>query len=190
MSFTFFKKLAPWMAVGAQFIPGAGPVIAGTITQIAKDHNVPLPSGEVQPTVDSISEAAAALTGNANALAALKTAEQDYMAKMQAAGFQHEDDIEKMFLDDKASARDREVQLARANARDYIPAILAITVTIGFFSTLWFVFAHGVKAESHDLAIGMVNVLGTAWVGIIAYYFGSSKGSDDKTKIIGDIAKS
>lgn len=178
----FFKKIAPWLSAGAQFIPGAGPVIAGTINQIAGASGHP--EVTATGTLDSITDAVAALSGNADALLKIKQADQDYAKQMQLLGFQHEDDIEKMFLDDRANARNREIQI-----RDKVPALLAAGITIGFFGTLWYVFGHGVKQEAHDLALTMVGVLGTAWTGVVGYYFGSSRGSDDKTKVIADIAK-
>src|SRR6266571_1556152 len=35
-----------------------------------------------------------------------------------------------------------------------------------------------------DLAKIMVGTLGTAWVGVTSYYFGSSRGSDRKTELL------
>lgn len=180
---SFFSKIAPWLSAGVQFVPGAGPVIAAGINEIAKTHSVQLPSS-VEPTVESIGNAVAAMTGNSDAMAALKKQDQDYALQMQAAGFKQVTDVIALGNEDRASARNREVQL-----KDHTPAILAAFITVGFFGTLWYVFGHGVKAEAHDLALTMVGVLGTAWTGVVSYYFGSSKGSDDKTQIIGDIAK-
>jgi hypothetical protein len=67
--------------------------------------------------------------------------------------------------------------------------VLAFTVTLGFFATLWYVFGHGVQAQARDMANIMVGTLGTAWVSVVSYYFGSSRGSDDKSKMLADIAK-
>jgi hypothetical protein len=180
---SFFTKLAPWLSAGAQFVPGAGPVIAGVITKIAGDHGVSLPS-KVEGTVSSIGDAVAAMTGNAAAMLALKQADQTYAEQMQAMGFKQITDLEALEDADRANARNREIQV-----KDHTPAVLAFCVTVGFFATLWYVFGHGVKPDSHDLAMVMVGVLGAAWGSVIAYYFGSSKGSEDKTQIIGDIAK-
>lgn len=186
----FFRKVAPWLATGAQFIPGAGPMIAGTINQIAGTHNVTLPKGKVDASIESLSEAVAAMTGNAAALADLQSKDREFQKQMQELGFQELKDLEALENADRASARAREVDLAKANARDHVPAVLALAVTAGFFITLWWIFVHGVNKEVHDLAMAMVGTLGTAWMGVVMYYFGSSKGSDDKTRLLGDIAKS
>lgn len=77
-------------------------------------------------------------------------------------------------VDDRKSAR--EMQSA---TRSRMPAILAILVTIGFFGILY-ALMMGIAKPSNELMI-MLGSLGTAWSGIIAYYFGSSAGSQAKT---------
>jgi hypothetical protein len=77
-------------------------------------------------------------------------------------------------VDDRKSAR--ELQSA---TRSRMPAILAILVTIGFFGILY-ALMMGYAKPSNELMI-MLGSLGTAWSGIIAYYFGSSAGSQAKT---------
>jgi hypothetical protein len=180
----FFEKLAPWLSAGVSFVPGAGPVIAAGITAIAKTHNVTLPAS-VDPTVESIGNAVAAMTGNSDAMLALKKQDQEYASQMQAAGFKQVDDVIALGNEDRASAR----AMHAAVPKDYTPEILAGTITVGFFTTLWVVFVHGVNPETHDLAMVMVGLLGSAFGAVVAFYFGSSSGSEAKTKIIGDIAK-
>lgn len=185
---SFFQKLAPWLSAGAQFIPGAGPVIAGTITKIAGEHNVALP-GKVDGTVESIGNAVAALTGNADAMLALKKADEEYALQMQAAGFKQIQDMEALAVQDRESARNREIQV-----KDNTPKILAYLYASGFFITLaaeiWIAISgkiiNPLAEKSIDLLLGVLvgMVLGTK-----EYYFGSSAGSEKKSDLLADIAK-
>lgn len=80
---------------------------------------------------------------------------------------------------DIADARDREIQV-----RDYTPRILAYGVTLGFFGTLT-LYTYGNVPESNVAVLNiMLGSLGTAWVSIINYYFGSSIGSQRKTELL------
>src|SRR5690349_2861749 len=122
----FFKKIAPFLAGGAQFIPGAGPVIAGTINQIAQQGG----HAEVKAegTVDSIANAVAAMSGNADSLLKIKQADQDYAKQMAQFDIQKAEDIEKVFSADRADAR-----ALQASTKSWIPGALAVSITLGFF---------------------------------------------------------
>lgn len=80
---------------------------------------------------------------------------------------------------DIADARNREVQV-----KDYTPRILAYLVTIGFFGILA-LYTYGNVPEINTSVLNiMLGSLGTAWVSIINYYFGSSMGSQRKTELL------
>ena len=86
--------------------------------------------------------------------------------------------FEKLAVEDRMSARDMQ-----SRTRSLMPPILAGAVTIGFFSIMVMMFFN--KIDSGNPAIlMMLGSLGTAWTGIIAYYFGSSAGSADKTALL------
>lgn len=78
-------------------------------------------------------------------------------------------------LADKQSARARQMEM-----RDQFPAILMICVTGGFFGLLALFVFHAAPAENKDILYAMTGALGTAWISGMAYYFGSSRGSDMK----------
>ena len=80
-------------------------------------------------------------------------------------------------MEDKKSAR--EMQVA---TKSRIPAALAILVTFGFFTILGGLMLGKVEHGAEiDIMLGS---LGTAWSGIIAFYFGSSAGSQKKDEMI------
>jgi len=66
--------------------------------------------------------------------------------------------------------------------------VLAIVVSIGFFALLGLLFFHAIPKENHDAAMLCLGSLGTGWVTIIAYYFGSSMSSRVKDETIKKIA--
>ena len=64
-----------------------------------------------------------------------------------------------------------------------IPAILAAITTIGFFGILTLLFFNKVDPTNNALMI-MLGSLGTAWTGVISFYFGSSHGSQMKDQML------
>ncbi len=89
-------------------------------------------------------------------------------------------------LEDKA---DKDREDARARQRDakdwWVNPMLAILVTLGFFGVILFILL--VKTKTDDIsavAQTLLGILGTAWISIITFYFGSSVGSKEKTKLL------
>lgn len=77
---------------------------------------------------------------------------------------------------DRASAREREV-----NAKDTQNVFrLAVAVTMGFFGTLGYMLLEPVPSGSERVIDVMLGSLGTAWIAVVSYYFGSSHGSAKK----------
>ncbi len=85
-------------------------------------------------------------------------------------------DLESVHAGDRASARERERIL-----NDWTPRAMAMSVTVGVFAILCgLMFIEGIPEASITLLNVMLGALSTAWISIIQYYFGSSKGSSDK----------
>jgi len=59
---------------------------------------------------------------------------------------------------------------------------MAILVTVGFFGILVGLMTDHFKTS--DALMLMLGSLGTAWTGIIAFYFGSSAGSQRKDELL------
>ncbi|CAB4218868.1 hypothetical protein UFOVP1610_56 [uncultured Caudovirales phage] len=110
---------------------------------------------------------------SADQIMLLKQAEIDMAARAQEMGL----DFAKLNVEDRKSAREMQ-----AETRSYIPAILSITVTIGFFGILVGMMTETFKTS--DALMLMLGSLGTAWTGIIAFYFGSSAGSQAKDDLL------
>lgn len=65
-----------------------------------------------------------------------------------------------------------------------IPVFLAVASTIGLFSAIGMLATKSVPAESHDAMMLLVGSLGTNWAAVMAFYFGSSAGSQRKTDLM------
>ena len=115
----------------------------------------------------------------------LKEAENAFVIKLKELG------IDEMKLEamDRDSARLREAEMAKSGNRDYTTSILAVCLTFGFFGmliTLMFFGSHIPQTILSVIEI-LLGALATAFISIINYYFGSSKSSGEKNKMIAEM---
>jgi len=106
-------------------------------------------------------------------IASVQQAEIALKAKAQELGL----DFEQLAVADRKSAREMQT-----NTHSFIPPVLAIMVTIGFFGILYGLMTEQFKTS--DALLLMLGSLGTAWTGVIAFYFGSSAGSQAKDAML------
>jgi len=59
-------------------------------------------------------------------------------------------------------------------------------VTLGFFGVLAYMLFRSIPASGRDSMLLMLGSLSTAWTSVVAYYFGSSAGSDRKTELLAE----
>lgn len=166
-------KLAPTIAsvIG-------GPLAGGAVTALESVFGItPQPSASIS---DRQSAVAAAISGaTPEQLAAMRKADQDYSARMAEAGFKDTETLASLAVQDRTSARAMQVSTKSLTA-----PFLAVFVTLGFFGVLGVMMFVPLPKETHDALMLMLGSLGTAWVSVIAYYFGSSAGSDRKTELL------
>jgi hypothetical protein len=157
----WLKQIAPTIATAM-----GGPLAGMAVSAISKAIGV-----DESKVGDLISNSK--LT--ADQIAQVKLAEIELQKQAQDLGL----NFEELAVDDRKSARDMQVA-----TRSWVPPLLAASVTVGFFSILGMMLMG--KVDSNNPAIlMMLGSLGTAWTGIIAYYFGSSAGSQAKTEMLG-----
>ena len=109
-------------------------------------------------------------------LAEIKKIEADFKIQMK----QLDVDIERIHSGDRESARKRQAAMG-----DHIPSILAILTLISFFA---YIGAVTFWEAARGADIGFINIA-VGWLGgtastVIAYYFGSSSGSDKKDEML------
>jgi hypothetical protein len=169
------------IASGAlQVLKTVAPTIADTL------------AGPFAPLVDPVVRAIFGTTDPKQVSAALLNATPDQILALRQADDAHAEklvqlgiDRDKLAFDNIANARAREIAL-----HDSTPKYLAYLITFGFFGTLAYLIIYGKPTTGGDVMLVMVGSLGTAWSGIVSYYFGSSAGSAAKTDTINKIAES
>ena len=182
-----------WKAVGAKivdFAPLLGTLLGGPIG--------PAAGGLVKVLANELGLKAEEATPDAfmkvleldpNAVLKFKEFEMAHNVEIQKLILEEE----RMYLQDRADARSRQVESEKATGkRDINLYVLAYLYTGGFFITIIvmtiFTFLGKVPAEVPQFAVFLLgNLFGTLSAGVGAvmqYFFGSSKGSADKTAAI------
>lgn len=154
--------------VAPSIASAVGGPLAGMATKAISEALLGKPDG----TEDELAAAVARATPDQ--LLALKKAENEFMLQMRELDI----DLERISNEDRDSARNREIK-----TRDLTPKILAGFITTGYFGVLFYMLTHGLPTTGGSEAmLVMLGTLGTAWGGVVAYYFGSSAGSKEKTE--------
>jgi hypothetical protein len=155
----WLKTLAPTIATAL-----GGPLAGMAVSAVAKA--IGCEPDEVQGIISSNK-----LT--AEQVASIQLAELELKKQAQSMNL----DFAKLIAEDKKSARDMQIA-----TKSWIPPTLAISVTVGFFGILaGLMYGQIQHAPQIDIMLG---ALGTAWTGIISFYFGSSAGSQAKDQLL------
>ena len=174
MSFTnVLKKAYPFISIAAGM---GGPIgnMAASVVGKALGLDKP-PAG----TADAITNVITGAFADPVQRAALQKAEQDFQAQMAELGYKSQADFEATGELDRASAREMQT-----STHSKLPGTLAILVTLGFFGLLLLMALHPIPKGAESALNIMTGSLGTAWIMVITFYFGSSAGSDRKTEIM------
>jgi membrane-bound ClpP family serine protease len=108
-------------------------------------------------------------------LGAIKKIDADFKVRMKELDI----DLERISAGDRESARKMQTQ-----SNDWIPRVLALLITVGFFGILVWMLVNGMPTSGTEALLMMLGALGTAWTGVINFYYGSSAGSKAKTEAI------
>ena len=161
--------MSDWKSVLATLAPTVATALGGPLAGLAIEavsKAIGIDPKDVQST---ISEGKL----SADQIMLLKQAEVAMAARAQEMGL----DFAKLSNDDRKSARDMQVA-----TKSWIPAVLAISVTIGFFGILIGMMTETFKTS--DALMLMLGSLATAWTGIIGFFFGSSASSQNKDNLL------
>lgn len=110
----------------------------------------------------------------ADQIAQVKVAEIELKKQAQELGL----NFEELAVDDRKSARSMQ-----SETRSSVPAVLSYGITIGFFGILIAIMRDPQAATNQPLLI-MLGSLGTAWVAVVTFWFGSTNGSQRKDQMI------
>jgi len=124
------------------------------------------------PDANESDVSAALMNATPEQLQKLKETDATFKLKMKELDI----DLERIASGDRDSARNMQM-----HTNDWIPRAMAIMVTFGFFGILTWLLTKGVPPTGSETLIYMLGALGTAWTGIVQFYFGSSAGSKAKT---------
>ena len=161
--------MADWIDTIEKLVPTVASALGSPVAGMAVgalESALGMSAQDVKATVES-----GKLT--ADQVAAIQQSELAIKAKAQELGL----DFEKLAVEDRTSARNMQM-----NVKSWVPPFLALSVTVGFFGILVGMMTQ--KFATSDALMLMLGSLGTAWTVIIAFYFGSSAGSQAKDEAI------
>ena len=156
---SWLEQVAPTIATAL-----GGPLAGLAVTAISKAIGI---------SEDDVEKTMNAGKMSADQIAQLKLAELEFQKQANELGL----NFEKLAVDDRASARNMQVA-----TKSWIPGVLALGITIGFFGILLYMMTGNVT-PSNELLV-MLGSLGTAWTGVVGYYFGSSSSSQHKDELL------
>jgi hypothetical protein len=175
-----------WTKV-ASTIGGTAPLLAGLV------------GGPVGLGVTAAATILSHVLGTSNDPQSIETALQDPAAldKVRQAESANAVQLQQLAVTAAQAQLTHEIEMAhveagdRADARsmgvatkDWVPKALAMAVTAGFFGILLMMTLRSLPDQNRDLVNVILGSLGTAWVSIIGYYFGTSAGSARKTELL------
>ncbi len=145
-----------------------GPLAGAAVEQLSRAI-----FGDAAVDEEAIADALAAATPEQ--LLAIKKAGQDFEIALRQAA------LEELRIDaaDRASARERQIKM-----NDWTPSVLGAFVILGFFAVLGFMVAKKLPVGAETEFSIMLGALATMTAAVVNYFFGSSAGSREKTRLI------
>ena len=70
------------------------------------------------------------------------------------------------------------------NAKTIYQYVLGAIIVAGFFVATYLLIYNSVPVENNDVLNMLLGALMAQFVNVVAYFYGSSKGSSDKTEIM------
>lgn len=171
-----WEAIKPWVA---KIAPMLGTALGGPLGGAA-GALLGSALGIKDATPGSIEAAIKTGTLTGDQIVALKKAEEDFALKMADLGYENTEALAELEFKDRDSARNREIQI-----RDKMPMILGLTFTVGFFFILVWMLKWGIQREAGgDALLILLGALGAGVTQVLNYYFGSSRGSQEKNTLL------
>jgi len=153
-----------------QIAPSIATALGGPLAGVAVRTLSNALFGHEDGTEQQVSDALSSATPDQ--LATIKKIDADFKVRMKELDI----DLERISAGDRDSAR----QMQR-DTKDWVPKVLAVVITLGFFGILIWMLLNGMPKTGTEALLMMLGALGTAWTGVVNFYYGSSAGSKAKT---------
>lgn len=112
------------------------------------------------------------------------------LAEFEGKAQELEIQSQKITVEDRNSARSREVEIAKSGKKDWIPASLAILAVVAFLGCLYALFTRAIPdGAARDVLMMLIGALIAIVKDLYGYYFGSSSGSSEKTSAMAEVLK-
>lgn len=170
-----------WKAIVSTVAPWIGTALGGPLGGMAVEAAANA-LGLSQKTTDAVKQAISGATPEQ--MLALKQADQQFSLQMQKLGYDNVEKLAQLAVDNTKDARAMQVQ-----TRSFVPAILSILITVGFFGILIGMLAGKLTSTDNQALLIMLGALGAAWGAVVNYYFGSSADSGRKTELLAQAPK-
>lgn len=115
----------------------------------------------------------------------------DALLKIKELELTHKVEFEKLTLEDTKvrlldtqDARHAEIERMKAGGSNEFMYYLAGAIVCGFFLVIIGLFFKAIPDASKDVAYILLGTLGAEFGQVVRYFFGSSKGSSDKTAML------
>jgi len=120
----------------------------------------------------------------------LEKAKLTYDVEMKTLGL----DEQKAYLNDTASARENQSRVQESTeagflAKNVHPILAIFIISLTFFLYYWLIIgsSNNISTDMKDIVIYILGALTTISTQVVAYFFGSSRGSKEKQQIISDL---
>ncbi len=165
-----------------------GRAIAGAAPKLANALGGPLAGAAVSALAkaifgtETVSEEeleAALATASPEQLIALKKADHDFRVALRMAAVEEE----RVHASDRDSARRRQQLMD-----DWAPSVLGVLIILGFFIVLAAMLTQRLPDGAETEFSIMLGALATMTAAVVNYFFGSSAGSREKTRLLSPAA--
>jgi len=162
-----------WKKIVGSIAPGIATALGGPLAGTAVRELGKKLLGKDNATEE---EVATAVTGMAAAdYVKLKEIDAQFAKDMAAAGIK----LEEIDAGDRASARARQIAM-----KDHTPTVMGFLLLVGYLGAQAFMLFRTLPAGNESIVMRSLGILETLTVMVVAYYFGSSRGSRAKDEII------
>ncbi len=172
-----FKKLvgsvAPMIgtALGGPLCGAAATVL---VNKLGLQDKVPDPNDQA-----ALAAAVTPLMSNPDTLLKVQEADNDFKETMAKLNIQSETDLEKLAVEDRGSARQREIAV-----KDYTPEVGFYLLLMVFAFFLHWLFKYPVPPDNRAIIYSAFGSLSTLVIMAATYFYGTTRGSEQKTTML------